>query len=110
MTVRTSFDNRARRRRSRGYTVTRRPSDGPVSNDAYESQERFIRDLTERRRRELFDLLIATGQNPRSPQIVAWVKRRIELKSGNRLRGYASCIYSIEQGQSRVRSGHVAAK
>jgi hypothetical protein len=65
--------------------------------ESYEERDRFVRQLTEERRRQLAALIQHLGQEPTDPKIVAWVKTRIAAKHGNVLRGYCSCIYALRR-------------
>lgn len=72
--------------------------------DSYESQHAFIERLTQERRAMLIRLLHAMGADPSAPETIAWVNAAIEVKHGNRLRGYARCIAQL---RGRIERGDV---
>ena len=86
------------------YTFRTEPLDRWEGEYAgYESQDAFVRAITETRRQELVAALQDFyGDAWNSAQVVAWVKSRIERKHGNLLRGYCSALYSIKY-QARQR-------
>jgi hypothetical protein len=72
--------------------------------DSYLSQAEFVAQLTAERRRMLASLIETCGGDVTAPETQAWVKSRIEAKSGNRLRGYSSCIASL---RNRIERGEI---
>lgn len=73
-------------------------------HDSYVDQHEFIEQLTVQRRNMLIRLIRACGGDPNLPETIAWVQDAITKKHGNRLRGYARCIYLL---QRKIESGEI---